>query len=90
MSNIRKLLIFFRLVEMSDGNQIAKMYYFPYLLNKSLDPEILAGEPSYYDSKSIVRFLASRNMVSHGGLTDLSIGVEDPNYLIVIGKLFHI
>ena len=75
---------------MTDGHQIAEMYWFPYLLNKSLNPEILAGEPSQYNSKSIVRFLASSNMVSHGGLTDLSIEGEDPNYTIVIGKLLQV
>ena len=46
-----------------------------------MNPEILAGQQSYYNTKSVIRYLATENMVSHGGLTD--IGDEAK---IVIGK----
>ena len=36
-----------------------------------MNPEILAGRQSYYNSKSAIRYLATENMVSHGGLTDI-------------------
>ena len=55
-----------------------------------MGPEILAGQDSQhsqYNSKSEVRLIATDNMVSHGALTDLSIGNEDPKSKIVIGNI---
>ena len=55
-----------------------------------MGPEILAGQDSQhsqYNSKSEVRLIATDNMVSHGALTDLSIGNEDSKNKIVIGNI---
>ena len=46
-----------------------------------MNPEILAGQQSYYNTKSVIRYLATDNMVSHGGLTDIRDEAK-----IVIGK----
>ena len=53
-----------------------------------MNPEILTGEQSQYNTKSDNRFIASDNMVSHGGLNNLSFGGEDANNKIVIGNSF--
>ena len=79
-----------RLTETSDSHEVAEMYWFPYCLDRSMRPEILAGQDSQhsqYNSKSEVRLIATDNMVSHGALTDLSIGNEDPKSKIVIGNI---
>ena len=71
---------------------MAEMYWFPYILDKSMNPEILAGQQSQYNSKAEIRLIASDNMVSHGGLIDISVGDGDYIYKIVIGfiSLFKI
>ena len=63
------------------------MYWFPYVLDKALNPEILAGQQSQYNSKAEIRLIATDNMVSHGGLIDISVGDEDSIYKIVIGMI---
>ena len=86
------LNILFRLTEEFDGHQVAEMYWFPYILDKSMNPEILAGQQSQYNSKAEIRLIASDNMVSHGGLIDISVGDGDSIYKIIIGfiSLFKI
>ena len=52
-----------------------------------MNPEILAGQQSQYNSKAEIRLIATDNMVSHGGLIDISVGDEDSIYKIVIGMI---
>lgn len=76
-----------RLTEEFDGHQVAEMYWFPYVLEKTMNPKILAGQQSQYNSKAEIRFIATDNMVSHGGLLDISVGDGDSIYKIVIGLI---
>ena len=55
-----------------------------------MNSEILTGQQSQYNTKSENRFIASENMVSHGGLNNLSFGDEDSNNKIVIGNALSI
>ena len=50
-----------------------------------MNPEILAGQQSQYNSKAELRLIATDNMVSHGGLNVISVGAEDAIYKLVIG-----
>ena len=51
-----------------------------------MNPEILTKQQSQYNTKSDNRFIASDNMVSHGGLNNLSFVDGDSNNKIVIGN----
>ena len=51
-----------------------------------MNSEILTGQQSQYNTKSENRFIASDNMVSHGGLNNLSFVDGDSNNKIVIGN----
>ena len=51
-----------------------------------MNSEIITGQQSQYNTKSENRFIASDNMVSHGGLNNLSFVDGDSNNKIVIGN----
>ena len=79
-----------RLTSEFDGRQVATMYWFPYILHISMDSEIIAGQQSGYNSNDEIRFIATNNMVSHGGLSDISVEGQKPVYKLLIGMLdFH-
>ena len=50
-----------------------------------MDPKIIAGPQSNYISTDEIRFISSDNMVSHGGLSDISVQNQNPVYKLFIG-----
>ena len=50
-----------------------------------MDPQIIAGPQSNFISTDETRFISSDNMVSHGGLSDISVQNQDPVYKLFIG-----
>ena len=78
-------LIYYRLADEFGGFKIAEIHWFPYILDESMNSNILAGPQSCYNSNDKIRFIATDNMISHGGLSDISTVDQKPVYKLFIG-----
>ena len=60
-----------------------ELYWFPYFVQKSnFDIDVLAGDQSQFAKKSSSKFLATKNVVSHGGAQQIGLIGEEIMFTI--------
>ena len=66
-----------KLLPKYQSGHLLELYWFPYFVNNNFDVDVLAGEQSQFAKSSTTKFLATANVVSHGGAQSIGLNGEE-------------
>ena len=66
-----------KLLQKYDAGYLIELYWFPYFVHKNhFNVDVLAGDQSQFAKNSTTKFLATENVISHGGAQKIGLNGE--------------
>ena len=71
------------LLQKYDSGYLIELYWFPYFVHKNnFNADVLAGDQSQFAKNSKTKFLATENVISHGGAQRIGLNGEETMFTI--------